>query len=239
MIYDRFVFLHMPKTAGIFLRDALEHELGPPKESIWGHPSWDAIPAQAAGLPVLMYVRNPWDWYVSWYHFYPHWIQERRSPDWFRENDPLVRLLLGNSAKFVAGKLQGVSDFATTVKNACENLGSSNSLVQEMLAQRIKRAEAMAMGHDLYTTEFERIAGAGFESRQLTTGRFESLLEDLERFFLDNEIPLGNDLRQRIAAREPLNTHYHRPYRQYYDDDLRDLVGQSCSMLIERFSYRF
>jgi hypothetical protein len=27
------------------------------------------IPAEASDLPVVGIVRNPWDWYVSWYAF--------------------------------------------------------------------------------------------------------------------------------------------------------------------------
>ena len=43
----------------------------------------------------------------------------------------------------------------------------------------------------------------------------------------------------RIRAGAPVNASDHGPYRDYYDDELRDLVGKACRPLIERFGYRF
>jgi hypothetical protein len=60
----------MRKTGCSFVADVLQRELPPGSLRVVGkHTGWDRIPPEAAGLPVLVYVRNPWDWYVSWYHF--------------------------------------------------------------------------------------------------------------------------------------------------------------------------
>src|ERR671925_190022 len=71
-ITRQFVFLHVPKTGGAFIRGVCEDHL--PEGSIveldkWEpHGSYDEIPSEFDQLPRLSFARNPWDWYVSWYH---------------------------------------------------------------------------------------------------------------------------------------------------------------------------
>lgn len=205
LVHERFVYLHLPKTGGTFIADALERELSSDaavREIPGKHTGWDGIPDDAAGRPVLVYVRNPWDWYVSWYHFK---LTMPRTRDQF----------------FNALSADGRLDFAATVRNAC------------LLVRPITR------GHDLYTSQFLASVGSGLDSELLTIGRFESLVDDLERFLGKARVRLSDGALARIRAQEPLNASDRRSYRDYYDDELRDLVGESCRTLIERFEYRF
>jgi hypothetical protein len=101
LVHDRFVFLQMRKTGSTFLVDALRREL--PEGScraLSKHSDWGKMPPAAARLPVLVYVRNPWDWYVSWYHFNQ---MQGGTPNGF------WRTLSGN----------GQVGFTTTVRRAC------------------------------------------------------------------------------------------------------------------------
>lgn len=81
-----FVLLHVPKTGGTFLRRRLRVELpagwqqATPKQS---HLKWGELPDAARALPVLAYVRNPWDWYVSRYH-YLRQTKPQRRPEFAR-----------------------------------------------------------------------------------------------------------------------------------------------------------
>lgn len=72
MILTRdFVFIHLPKTGGTFIRRVMERHA--PKE--WqtkiyeGHPTVEDIPESHRQLPVIGAIRNPWSFYVSWYAF--------------------------------------------------------------------------------------------------------------------------------------------------------------------------
>lgn len=214
LIHDRFVFIHLQKTAGTFLADALRREM-PPGSLVRGapgllHPGWDDIPDEARDRPVLAYVRNPWDWYVSWYHF----IMSQAS------GSIVYRVLLGN----------GHNDFATSIRNACSGL---------VEAGRPETLHFIGRGDDYYTTHVREFYGAGIDSELLTIGRYESLVEDLVRFLENVGAPLNADSIDRIKAGKPLKVTEHPPYRECYDDELRDLVGASCRMLIERFGYNF
>ncbi len=173
-----------------------------------------------------MFVRNPWDWYVSWYYFHLMWLEARWSPESIRENAEL-RMLFGDDIELSDGVLRGYVDFATFVTNACAPT-SRDPLAIQLVSER----------QDFYTQRFRWVAGAGLDSAQLTVGRFESYPDDLERFFNRNGIPLADGALQRICTGGPANPSSRGPYRQYYDNDLRELVEQACP-LVERFGYRF
>jgi hypothetical protein len=95
------------------------------------------------------------------------------------------------------------------------------------------------MGADLYSTLFRNLVGEALDSELLTIGRFETLFDDLESFLTVAGVELPDGAMARIRAGSPLNASEHGLYRDYYDDELRDLVGDSCRPLIERFSYEF
>jgi hypothetical protein len=214
LIHDRFVFIHMPKTAGSFIADALRREL-PAGSLVRGkegtlHPGWSEIPVGARGLPVLVFVRNPWDWYVSWYHF----LMSQKP------GSIAYRVLLGN----------GKNDFATSIRNACGGLVEPG---------RPMRVRFVSTGDDFYAASLRRFCDAGWNSALLTVGRYEFLIDDLAEFLSKAGVPLSGESIERIRMSRPLKVTAHRPYREYYDDALRDLVGRSCRSLIERFDYHF
>jgi hypothetical protein len=224
LIHDRFVFIHLQKTGGSFLADALKRSF-PPGSLVRGapgtlHPGWDDIPAEARGRPVLVYVRNPWDWYVSWYHFVL-----RRRPD-----NLIFDGLLGG----------GANDFATTVRNACGGISAEDDpRVAELLGKGLPLVDLMAEGHDFYTARFLEFVGAGLDSDLLNVARYESLADDAERFLERVGVALSDETRAALRSGERINAGERGAYRDYYDDELRDLVGDACSLFVRRFGYRF
>jgi hypothetical protein len=210
LIHDNFVFLHLPKTAGSFIAAQLKREM-PFRSLVRGvpgkpHPGWDEIPNEARGRPVLVYVRNPWDWYVSWH-----------------------RAVLSNLSSRPSGAPAGLDDFGAAIRWACSRPTDSN-VVWPPVRDGVS---------DFYTTRFLRICGGGLTSNELVFGRFETLIDDLDWFLTEAEAPLNGKAIATMRAAKPLNATERRPYPQYYDDELRDLVGQSCETIIERFGYRF
>jgi hypothetical protein len=94
LVTPQFIFIHMPKAGGNFVRAACTGvEVGT------FHAGGADIPPEYRHLPVFAVVRNPWDWYVSWYHF------ERALP---RANVAYMKLT-------EHGKL----GFSETVERAC------------------------------------------------------------------------------------------------------------------------
>ena len=68
IVTDKFAFMHMHKTGGQSLGHIL-HACMPDFKPIGYHYPHHMLPAEYSDLPVVGMVRNPWDWYISWYAF--------------------------------------------------------------------------------------------------------------------------------------------------------------------------
>lgn len=228
LIHDKFTFLHMPKTGGIFLSEFLEGELGMRSATEDRHAGWSEIPSQMREKPVLVYVRNPWDWYVSHYHY--TLSQLKQFKDW-------TNLPAFPRAVFGEGR-----DFETALANSCSRFSDHDDpLVAEAVAEDPDAPvlELMYRGHDYYTANFLTMVGEGLSSERLIFGRFESLVDDLERALRRIGVPVAAGAIAELRGRKPTNTTDHPHYRSYYDDRLRDLVGACCREITDRFGYRF
>ena len=64
-----FVFLHLPKTAGIYFESVCEHELRMPILLSKRHAKFSTLPPEHAGKPAIGIWRDPWDWHASLYFF--------------------------------------------------------------------------------------------------------------------------------------------------------------------------
>lgn len=87
IVEEKFGFIHIPKTGGSFVRTIVEKSFPyknikyfrtPPSDR-YGmennprfsqHHSFDEISPEYQNLPMITFIRNPWDWYVSWFHFH-------------------------------------------------------------------------------------------------------------------------------------------------------------------------
>ena len=67
-----FVFVHIPKTGGTFVRK-LFRDHAPADwqvEEVEDHITARAVPEPHADKPKFGFARNPFTWYVSWYHYF-------------------------------------------------------------------------------------------------------------------------------------------------------------------------
>lgn len=79
----------------------------------------------------------------------------------------------------------------------------------------------------------------GVGDPRLTVGHFESLFDDLEAFLVSSGLELPEGFGDRARSMGPVRPSSHRRYRDYYDDDLRELAGRCCSGFVESFGYEF
>jgi hypothetical protein len=73
-----------------------------------------------------MFVRNPWDWYVSWYHFLQE-LYARQAPE-VRNADPVYRSVLGRGRHdfATAVRLAGTTTRSCAISSAAPRIGSSS-----------------------------------------------------------------------------------------------------------------
>lgn len=214
LVSDDFVYLHMPKTGGGtitgVLRDVLPagYVRNGPQPHV--HPGWRWIPEQASALPVFVHVRNPWDWYVSWYEF----SRRRREP---------------TTKRLWVSAFADEPDFPTFLRRAC-----TGGLDHD----RPEIADALRAGGDFYTVRWLDLVG-GIGEQQLVIGRYERLFGDLDAFLRRVGAPAPEDFCEQAAASPRVHPGQRGAYRDYYDATTRDLVERCAAHFIERFGYEF
>jgi len=188
------------------------------------------LPSEFSHLPVFGTVRNPWEFYVSWYH---HQQSSNR-------HGPLISFVTENR------KL----DFVQTTRNAL-NLGVSDDKLdvliralpedfnyQERHVSNLTRdvmRKIRGTGMGLYTFRFNHLFG---QADDVFFCRVESLRSDLMAFF--ETIGIASDaLRSYVIGLDKKNISEHLHYSTYYTPELAELVLIRDRPLIERFGYVF
>ena len=102
-----FVFIHIPKTGGTWLTRGISQS--PQHRSqvqIAPHAPLGLIPENFEHLPAWACVRNPWDWYVSWYEFSRAHMRNRTSifsvpPNMFTRHHHEDQLMMRNFEAYI------------------------------------------------------------------------------------------------------------------------------------------
>jgi Tfp pilus assembly protein PilF len=234
IITDKFVFIHLHKTGGQSLNDAIASCI-PSQRMVGYHFPYAEIPAEARDLPVVGIVRNPWDWYVSWYAF---------------NNGPRMR-----SPLFKVVSNAGTAGFKATVSNLV-NLGSAadsserqRNELMSMLPDTLDGNRGVgltkasiedlaASGKGYYSWLFARMLGQGPDGRD-QIGRFENLQDDFLNIMTRLGVEETDAIRKSLQGAKRKNTSRHSHYSHYYDDELRDLIGHQDVAVVDRFHYQF
>ena len=229
IVTDKFVFVHLPRSGGTFVSDVIR-KFFPSAHEIGYHLPRSLLPREYSHLPVLGAVRNPWEFYVSWYHHV--WPRDAGSNlvSWMSEN----------------GKL----GFIGTIRNAL-NLGAENERLDVLLQmlpeqvdyqrrnipnitkQAMRRVRGTGIGY--YTFRFHHLFG---NADDVFVCRQETLRKDLLVFF-EGIDAATDELRDYVLRVEKMNIAEYRHYSTYYTPELAELVSIRDRQLIQRFGYVF
>jgi tetratricopeptide (TPR) repeat protein len=234
IITEHFVFIHMHKTGGQTLNDIIQRCISGHRR-VGYHFPYSKVPPEFAALPRVGMVRNPWDWYISWYAF---------------NQRPNIRNPL-----FAITSDRGQADFKSTVTNLI-NLGSDDPVskrhrdeLANLLPDSLDNNRGVGLTKDCiqsfsdndtgyYSWLFSRMLGDHLDG-QLLLGRFENFEDDFLAIMRQLKVGESSALEQELKKRERKNPSRHSHYSHYYDDELRDLVERKEGRLIERYDYRF
>jgi hypothetical protein len=229
IVTDKFVFVHLPRSGGTFVSEVIR-KFFPSAHEIGYHLPRSLLPTKYSHLPVLGAVRNPWEFYVSWYHHV--WPRDAASIliSWVTEN--------------------GKQGFVGTTRNAL-NLGVNNERLHvliEMLPEQVdyrsrnipnitkeamRRVRGTGVGY--YTFRFNQLFG---NSDDVYVCRLETLRQDLVGF-LERIGAATDELREYVLRSDKKNTAEYLHYSTYYTPELAELVSIRDRQLIERFGYVF
>jgi hypothetical protein len=227
IVCDAFVFLHLHKSGGTFVNEMILRNF-PGARLLGYHLPFACLPERYRSLPLLGTVRNPWAYYVSWFHFQSGQAQP--------------------NALYLVCSDQGRLGFEDTIRNLvtlADDDARVDALVEafpETFPNRglnltkscIARIRGTRLGFYsfLYARHYQ---GAG----SLTLVEAENLRTQL-RAYLETKLRVGNPSATRfIVEAPPLNTTRHAPYREYYSPELAELVRERDALVIRNHDYRF
>lgn len=222
---DRLVFLHLHKSGGTFVNSLLMRCV-PSAVPIGYHFPYREVPDAFRDRPVLGTVRNPWAYYVSWYHF--------------QANQPKPNIL------FRICSNEGQLGFAATVANLVGLAGDEPrmALLEQGLPETYRArglnltkacvAELRERRVGFYSFLYERLYAGAAKPRVMKVERLREELRDA----LAALGQLPNSCAERfLAEAPPLNVSTHRAPSHYYDPDLAALVAERDAKIIERYCY--
>jgi hypothetical protein len=229
IVTDNFVFVHFPRTGGTFITDVIIRFF-PSAREIGYHLPRCLLPNEYSHLPVLGAVRNPWEFYVSWYHHV--WPRDAATPlhSWLSEN--------------------GKQQFEGATRNAL-NLGADNDRLDALIEklpdevdyrkrhipnitkESLRKVRGTGVGY--YTFRFNHLFG---NADEVFFCRVETLRQDLVRFFEGIGV-VSDELRDYVLRLDKKNIAEHLHYSTYYTPELAELVSIRDRQPIERFGYAF
>ena len=229
IVTDNFVFVHFPRTGGTFITDVIMRFF-PSAREIGYHLPRCLLPNEYSHLPVLGAVRNPWEFYVSWYHHV--WPRDAATPlhSWLSEN--------------------GKQQFEGATRNAL-NLGADNDRLDALIEklpdevdyrkrnipnitkESLRKVRGTGVGY--YTFRFNHLFG---NADEVFFCRVETLRQDLVRFFEGIGV-ISDELRDYVLRLDKKNIAEHLHYSTYYTPELAELVSIRDRQPIERFGYAF
>lgn len=227
IVTDRFVFLHLHKSGGSFVNRFLL-ECVPGARPIGYHLPRDHIPEPARQLPILGSVRNPWDYYVSWYSF------QQAMPA------PNALFLLASEDRRLG--------FAGTLRNLMrlgEDAGFLATWRRRLPAELPNRginlsqacvAPLAGSGLGFYTFLYRRMYG---DLSNTTLLDMASLRSGLRTFLPSVGVTVSPAMQDWLRERPAVNTSTHAHYGTLYDDALRELVASKDADVIARHGFRF
>lgn len=228
LVTDRFVFVHLPRSGGTFVSQVIQ-KFFPGAHEVGYHLPLSALPAEYSRLPVLGTVRNPWEFYVSWYH---HQQSNNRR-------GPLISFLTENRSVGFAGMIRNALNLGehenldALIDALPEHFNYKERNIANLTRDMMRRIRGSGMG--LYSFRFNEMFGA---RNDIVFCRVDSLRDDLLAFFMHIGV-LSDALRRYVLELDAKNTSEHRHYSAYYTPELADLVALRDRRVIDRFHFGF
>jgi hypothetical protein len=229
IVTDKFVFVHLPRTGGTFVTDMIM-KFFPSAREIGYHLPISLLPKEYSHLPVLGAVRNPWDFYVSWYyHIWPRDIGK-----------PLFSWLTDNCKEQFEGAIRNALNLGvdnnrldSLIDKLPETVDYRTRNIPNITKDSIRKVHGTGVGY--YTFRFNQLFG---NADEVFFCRLETLRQDLVSFF-EGIGAATDELRDYVLRSDKKNISEHLHCSTYYTPELAELVSIRDRPLIERFGYVF
>jgi len=229
IVTDKFVFAHLPRSGGTFVSEVIR-KFFPSALDIGHHLPRELLPRKYFDLPVLGTVRNPWEFYVSLYHYV--WRRDAASAlaSWMSDNG---RLGFAGSITNLLNLTVNDERLDVFIEMLPEHVNYDRRKIPNVTKDEMRRVRGTGIGY--YAFRFNHIYG---NADDVVFCRLETLRQDLVRFF-EGIGAATDELRDYVLQSDKKNSSEHLHYSTYYTPELAELVSIRDHQLIERFGYVF
>jgi hypothetical protein len=266
IVTEDFVFIHLHKSGGTFVNKIIVN-LFPTAKKIGYHYPLSMLPDEFRQLPILGIVRNPWEFYVSYYAF-QKFLWERLGAEKTKLSPQEYSSLIESSIDPLNGidivfevlSNNGTLSFQETTKNLLslgnngEKLDALIELMPTELGNRGKYTPVQSEGFRGMNVTRKDLEGIRNTQDGLYTFLFKHMYSSNEKvFFIKTDnlrqglisffdgIGIGIDtkIQEYILTAKPENVSSHDCYSKYYDRELENLVQERDAVVIEKFGFQF
>lgn len=214
---DKFVFLHLQKCGGSFIRNFMLENIPSAKNIVPQHDGYTTIKSNHKNKPVIGVIRNPWDWYVSLYHF--HLPSKGSFMHPIIEKGGSFKGFLNLFLNKKKGRIHDINfDWVTKM-----DVGPYSYRV-------IKCFNKSGLN-------IKNIGDCNFNGVNII--KMENLVFNFIDVLTEKGITLSDETINKLKSRNKVNTSAHKNYRQYYDDNTIELVSKKDRLIIKHFNYEF
>lgn len=196
------------------------------------------LPEEFSRLPVIGFVRNPWDWYVSMFFDY-----QRKKQYVFEIISNRGALdFKATAARFL--RLGDNSDLSKTllgqlVQAAPTSINVRNPARRELPGLRSEHFENYPENLGYYSWLFKLMYESETDHR-IHIGLFENLREEALRLFELTGTPITKSMAAYLKGAKVLNSSPRpRSYINGYGPNVEQLVAEKDKYLIDQFAYVF
>lgn len=237
IVTDHFVYIHTSRTAGTFLNKLiLEQVAGARMIQYHGH--LKDLPGEFSHLPVIGFVRNPWDWYVSMFCDY----RRKRQYVYQVLSDSGTLGFRATVSRFL--RIGDDSDEGRRLRKrlvtaAPKDIDARRPSPRHLPGLRSEHFENYPENTGYYSWLFQLMYETE-RNHRVHIGKFEHLREEAQRLLEETGTPITGAIAAYLDEGRALNPSP-RPdsYIGGYPPELEQLVADRDAYLVERFGYEF
>ncbi len=237
IVTKHFVYIHTSRSAGTFLNKLILENV-PGAEMLQYHGHLRDLPEEFSHLPVIGFVRNPWDWYVSMFF------------DYQRKKQYVFEVISG----------RGALSFEEIISRFLK-LGDNSDLSKRLLAQLVQAAPSTINARRPARRELPGLRSEHFANypenlgyyswlfklmyesendHRIHVGRFENLREEVLRLFEQTDTPITEGIVAYLKDGKVMNSSPRpRSYVDGYGPKIEQLVAEKDQYLVDQFGYEF
>ena len=231
IVSDKYVFIHLQKTGGTYLADFLCN-YGKGRHVGGKHATINHILSKDNNKLKFAVIRNPYDWYVSHYHFQMqnngHLINHLKRPQTFGEYLNVLFKYDNKRKKLFERELPKI------------NYENFINLEIGILTYRYiyffcKDFETVINSSNKETL-FKNVEDNLCIDKVI---KLENLCDEVTNLFKTLDIEINEKGKEEICSGKKSNTSKHKDFTQYYkNNNLGDIITKRDNYLIDKYGYK-